>query len=316
MKVLSKNLLSSAILLALCTGPFISCSKSSDEPADTMPKTITEIVSTNNDFSFLRSAVVKANLATTLSGTGPFTVFAPSNVAFSASGISSSTIESLTPAQLSDILLYHTVGAKVMAADVPAGPNAAVATAGGGTVYVTKNSNGVFVNGWEVTTADIPASNGVIHSIEQVLMPPAGNLVELAIGNSNLTYLVAAVLRASEGTTNVADVLTSDGPFTVFAPTNEAFIAAGFPTIESIQAADPNTLTSILTYHVLSARAFSSDLADGQSLTTINGGTITVGLGTSATVKGSSNPSPSTITAVNIMATNGVVHLIDRVLLP
>ena len=292
---------------------FTSCKK---DKTDDSPKSITDIVSANNDFSLLKSSVVKANLASTLSSTGPFTVFAPNDNAFKASGITSSVIAGLSADQLKDILLYHTLGSKIMAANVPAGPNAAVSTAGGGTVYVTNNSKGVFVNGWKVTTADIAASNGVIHSIEHVLMPPAGNLVEVAQANSNFTYLVAAVLRASEGSTNVAQVLTSAGPFTVFAPTNQAFIDAGFPTIASIQAADPNTLASILTYHVIAARAFSSDLSDGQSLTTANGGSIKVAIGTSATVKGNGNTSPATISAVNIMASNGVVHVIDKVLLP
>lgn len=292
---------------------FTSCDK--DETNDS-PKTITDIATANSNFTLLESAVVKANLASTLSSAGPFTVFAPDDAAFNGSGITSSVIGSLSADQLKDILLYHTLDSKVMAANVPAGPNAAVTTAGGGTLYVTKNSNGVFVNGWKVTTADIAASNGVIHSIEHALMPPAGNLVEVAQANSNLTYLVAAVVRASEGSTNVAQVLSSDGAFTVFAPTNQAFIDAGFPTIASIQAADPNTLASILTYHVLAARAFSSDLSNGQSLTAVNDGAITVGIGSNATVKGNSNTSPANITAVNIMASNGVVHVIDKVLLP
>ena len=292
---------------------FTSCKK---DKADDAAKTITDVVSANSNFSLLKSAVVKANLSTTLSGTGPFTVFAPDDAAFNASGITSSVISGLSADQLKGVLLYHTLGSKVMAAGVPAGPNAEVNTVGGGKIYVTKNNKGVFVNGWRVSTADIAASNGVIHSIEHVLMPPTGNLVEVAQANSNLTYLVAAVVRASTGSTNVAQVLTAAGPFTVFAPTNQAFIDAGFPTIASIQAADPNTLASILTYHVISARAFSSDLSDGQSLTTANGGTIKVGLGSNATVKGNSNTSPATISAVNIMASNGVVHVIDKVLLP
>lgn len=312
---LIKKLQISALFFMLCSGLFISCSKDDDSPAKSR-KSITEIVSDNSNYSLLKSAVVKANLTTTLSGTGPFTIFGPNNDAFNSSGITSNTIESLSMAQLKDILLYHTVGSKIMAADVPVGPNAAVSTVGGANIYVTRNNKGVFVNGWKVTEADIAASNGVIHSIEHVLMPPAGNIVEAAQGNNNLTYLVAAVLRASQGGTNVAQVLTTDGPFTVFAPTNQSFVDAGFPTIASIQAADPNTLASILTYHVISARAFSSDLSDGQSLTTLNGGTIKVGLGSNATVKGNGNTSPATINGVNIMATNGVMHIIDKVLLP
>lgn len=292
---------------------FTSCKK--NNKVDNQ-RTITDIVSASPDFSILKSAVVKADLATTLSGPGPFTVFAPNNDAFVASGIPASAIAGIPAEQLKSILLYHTLGAKVVSADVPAGPNAAVTTAGGGTVYVTKNNTGVYVNGWKVTTADIPASNGVVHAIEHVLMPPAGNLVEVAQANPNLTYLVAAVLRASEGSTNVAQVLSGTNPLTVFAPTNQAFIDAGFPTIASIQQADPATLTTILTYHVVAARAFSSDLSDGQNLTTVNGGKIKIALGGGTTVKGNGNSAPSKITAVNIMATNGVVHVIDRVLLP
>lgn len=302
------------LLLGLFLG-FTSCRDNTDE-TPMQPNTITDIVSSNNNFSLLKSAVVKANLATTLSGSGPFTVFAPKDEAFLASGVTSSVIQNLSADQLKNILLYHTLGSKVMAADVPAGPNAAVATAGGDNIYITKNSKGVFVNGWKVNQADIAASNGVIHSIERVLMPPSGNLVEVAQGNSNLTYLVAAVIRASEGGTNVAQILASAGPFTVFAPTNQAFIDAGFATIASIQAADPNTLASILTYHVVAARAFSSDLSDGQLLNTANGGTIKIGLGANATVKGNGNASPANITAFNVMAKNGVVHVIDKVLLP
>jgi uncharacterized surface protein with fasciclin (FAS1) repeats len=295
---------------------FTSCKKDKTNDPPEKPNTIADIVSTNSSFTILKSAVVKANLATTLSSAGPFTVFAPDDNAFNTSGITSSVIASLSADELKSILLYHTLGSKVMAADVPAGPNAPVTTAGGETIYVTKNTKGVFVNGCKVTSADIAASNGVIHSIEHVLIPPAGNLVEVAQGNNNLTYLVAAVLRASEGSTNVAQVLSSDGAFTVFAPTNQAFIDAGFPTIASLEEADPNTLAAILTYHVISARAFSSDLSDGQSLTTANGGTIKIGIGSNATVKGNSNESAANITAVNIMATNGVVHVIDKVLLP
>jgi uncharacterized surface protein with fasciclin (FAS1) repeats len=292
----------------------LSCKKEEEKPM--VRKTITEVVSSNTAFSTLKNAVTKANLANTLSGTGPFTVFAPNDQAFAASGITSNVLNSLTAEQTKNILLYHTLGSRVLAANVPNGPNAEVTTLSGDKIYVTKDSRGVFVNGWKVTQADVPASNGVIHSIERVLMAPAGHLVQVAQGNNDLTYLVAAVIRASQGTTNVAQILSSDGPFTVFAPTNQAFIQAGFPTIASIQSADPNTLATILTYHVIPSRAFSSDLSNGQSLTTAQGGTLQVTLGSSATIKGASNPTPSTITAVNIMATNGVVHLIDRVLLP
>lgn len=297
---------------------FTSCSDDDNSPTTpTETNTITDIVVNNPNFSMLRTAVVKAGLAETLSSDGTFTVFAPDNEAFAAAGITNSVIESLSVEALTNILLYHTLGAKVEAANVPTGPNASVEMLNGDSIFLTSNNAGVFVNGFSVKQADVQADNGVIHVISSVLMPPSGNIVETAIANENLSFLVAAVVRASEGDTNVAEVLSSDGPFTVFAPTNQAFIDAGFPDIASIQAADPNTLTAILTYHVIAARAFSSDLVDGANLPTVNGGTVQVGLSAdAATLDGNGNTTPSNIIAVNIMTTNGVVHVIDQVLLP
>ena len=299
------------ILSALFTG----CKKSST-PAPPASTTITDIVSANSSFTLLKSAVVKAGLATTLSSAGPFTVFAPSDTAFTGSGITASVINTLTADQLKTILLYHTLGAKVLAADVPAGPNAKVITASGDSVFVTKNASGVFVNGIPVTQADIPASNGVIHAIARVLLPPAGNIVQVAQADTSFTYLVAAVLRASTGSTPVATVLSTGGPFTVFAPTNKAFRAAGFATIDTINAADPDALAAILTYHVVAGRVFSSDLTEGGQPTTVNGEKVTISLLSGASVKGNSNTTASNIIASNIMANNGVVHVIDQVLLP
>ena len=162
--------------------------------------TITDIVVASDNFSTLETAVLKAELQSTLSGPGPFTVFAPDNDAFAASGITTASINGLTKQQVSSILLYHTLGSKVLAANVPAGPNEKVVTAGGDSIFVTSNASGVFVNGIKVEQADIIASNGVIHRIGRVLMPPVGNLVATAQApGSGLDSLVKAVLRATNG---------------------------------------------------------------------------------------------------------------------
>lgn len=309
---LKKMALGISILFFAVT--LVSCTK--EETKETVPTITGQVVATAN-LSTLKSAVVKANLASTLEGAGPYTVFAPTDDAFTASGITASTINSFTAAQLQSILLYHVIPSKIIAANVPAGPNAKVVTASGDSVFVTKNASGVFINGINVTQADVAASNGVIHLVSKAILPPAGNIVEVAQSNSNFSFLVAAVIRASTGTTNVAQILTSGGPFTVFAPTNDAFIAAGFANIAAINAANPNTLASILTYHVVPGRVFSSGLSNGATVTAASGGTLTIGLnGAAATVKGKTNPSPSNIIATNLMARNGVIHVIDRVLLP
>lgn len=316
MKKFSKRWFPAAFCMVFTLG-FTSCDKDDDNAMPPASGTISSQVAANADFSLLESAVTKAGLNATLDGTGPFTVFAPNDAAFTASGVTSTVIGSLSSDQLKTILLYHTIGSKIMAADVPAGPNARVITASGDSVFVTKNANAVYINGVKVASADIAASNGVIHVIERVLMPPAGNIVQVASADTSLSYLVAAVVRASTGSTNVAGILSGTSILTVFAPTNDAFRKAGFATIGAINAADPNTLTSILTYHVVPGRVFSSDLVDAAQPATASGGNVTIGITDSgATVKGTTNTTASNITAANIMATNGVVHLIDQVLLP
>src|SRR5664279_4144526 len=227
-----KNVLAAAAAGVLFLSMATACKKDSTPTTPPADNTITGIVSSNASFSLLKSAVIKADLATTLSSTGPFTVFAPSDTAFTGSGINAATIAALPADELKAILLYHTIPSKILAADVPAGPNAKVITAGGDSVFVTKNSSGVFVNGIPVTKADIIASNGVIHAIARVLFPPVGNLVQTVQADTSLTYLVAAVVRASQGTTNLANILSTGGIFTIFAPTNNAFRAAGFTTTD------------------------------------------------------------------------------------
>ncbi|MCX6316442.1 MAG: fasciclin domain-containing protein [Bacteroidetes bacterium] len=317
-----KTLFSRTAMLAALSMPLFltSCDKDDDPPVVT--NTVTDVVVKNDNFSTLESAVIKANLQTTLSGAGPFTVFAPDNAAFAASGITATTLNSLTPAQVQSLLLYHTIGAKILAADVPAGPNAKVITASGDSVFVTKNASGVFINGIKVNTADVPADNGVIHVIGRVLNPPVGNIVETASA-SGLDSLVKAVLRATNapgGDPTLATTL-STARLTVFAPTNAAFTQLlGALSLTDINQIPISTLLPVLRYHVVGNRAFSSDLANG-ALAMLAGGNTTVnltnGVSGGPTLLGNGNSgNRSNIIATNIVCRNGVVHLIDRVLLP
>jgi uncharacterized surface protein with fasciclin (FAS1) repeats len=270
-------------------------------------------------FTYLAVALARTGLTSTLSTlSSNYTLFAPTDDAFKAAGFK--TIQDVVKAPkevLTPILLYHVLGAKVLAAQVPTGPNAAVETLNGADAYVTSNSNGVFINGSPVIVADVKAANGVIHVIDNILMPPVGNIVATAIANPDFSYLVAAVLRASEGTTNVAALLSGDGPLTVFAPTNEAFMKAGFATTADIAAADPDFLTSILAYHVVAGRVFSSDLTNNMSVPMFAGGNTIITLNGGAKILGEGNGMQAhNITKTDIVTTNGVIHVIDGVLLP
>ncbi|MBL7749584.1 MAG: fasciclin domain-containing protein [Chitinophagaceae bacterium] len=318
-----KHFFSKASLLAVLSLPIFATSCDKDDDDDVVvTNTVTDVVVKNDNFSTLESAVIKANLQATLSGAGPFTVFAPDNAAFAASGITSTVLGSLTPAQVQSILLYHTIGAKILAADVPAGPNAKVTTAGGDSVFVTKNASGVYINGIKVNTADVAADNGVIHVIGRVLNPPVGNIVETASA-SGLDSLVKAVTRATTaagGDPTLAGTLSS-ATLTVFAPTNAAFTQLlGALSLTDINQIPIGTLLAVLRYHVVGGRAFSSDLTNG-SLPMFAGGNTTTnltnGAGGGPSILGNGNGgNKSNITATNIVCRNGVVHLIDRVLLP
>lgn len=311
-----KTQLVKGVMMAFLAVAVTSCSND-DEVIPQTDQTIVEIVSENNNFSMLRAAVVRAGLAATLNGSGPFTVFAPSNDAFKAAGFATEASINEVPVEtLRSILLYHVLPSKVNASTIPTASNTAVETAGEEDVFITKSDAGVFVNGAKVTQADVMASNGVIHVIDKVLMPPAGDIVETLVGDSRFSLLVAAVLRASEGGTNVRAVLEGDGPFTVFAPTNQAFVNAGFANEQAIRAASPAALTSILTYHVIQSRVFSSALRNGLSVDALMGGPLTFNISGGATVKGTSNATASKITAADMVTDNGVIHVIDQVLLP
>ena len=172
----------------------------------------------------LVAALSHAGLVSALQGDGPFTVFAPTDDAFAAAGIDLTTFDTDEEnATLSDILLYHVVSGSVSASDVTDGMNAEALN--GDDLSFTVSSDGtVMVNGATVTSADVMASNGVIHVIDTVLMPPAdlGDIPTVAQGTGIHTSLVAAVVQAE-----LLSTLQGDGPFTVFAPTDDAFAAAG-----------------------------------------------------------------------------------------
>jgi transforming growth factor-beta-induced protein len=293
-----------AAILVSSLAVFSSCEK---EDEVQMPKSIAEIASENPDFSILVSALVKADLATTLSQAGNYTVFAPTNDAFEAlfddlgvSGINDLSAEALKP-----ILLYHVLGEKKTASMITEGYYSTLSPAQGSYVsLLIQTAMGVKLNNSAmVTSADIMATNGVIHVIDKVILPPT--VVDIAIQNANFSTLVSAVVKAE-----LVETLSGPGPFTVFAPTNTAFSNL-FTALEITGVADltKEDLTPILTYHVVSGNVKSTQLSNG-NVATLNGD-ITIALGTPPTINGDSQ-----IVAVDVQGTNGIVHVISKVLLP
>ena len=302
-------------LLGILTFSFLMASCDKDDNNDISLLTIKDEVAARSNLTLMNLSMEQCGLSTTLDSAASFTVFAPTNEAFTASGIDAAAIGNLTANQIRNILLYHVIDSKYTAADLPAGPNAKLVTMSDDTLFVTKNSSGVYINGIKVSTADVTASNGVMHLISGLLMPPSGDIVESALADTTFTYLAAAVVRASQGATDVAGVLSGSGIYTVFAPTNQAFRDAGFANLTDINAADPDVLAGILIYHVLAGRVFSSDLTEGAEPTTLDGAKLTITLVDGPKVKGTGNVTPANIIGTNVMASNGVIHVIDKVLL-
>ena len=254
----------------------------------------------------LVAALSHAGLASAMQADGPFTVFAPTDDAFAAAGIDLSTFDTDDEnATLSDILLYHVVSGAVASSDVTDGMSAVALN--GDDLTFTVSDGSVMVNDATVTSADVMASNGIIHVIDKVLMPPAdlGDIPTVAQGTGIHTSLVAAVVQAELLTT-----LQGDGPFTVFAPTDDAFAAAGIDLAALDNEEGKATLTDILLYHVVSGAVPSSAVTDGMSASAVNGDDLSFAVGEGVMVN------DANVVLADVPASNGVIHVIDKVLMP
>src|SRR5690606_15706834 len=201
------------LLMLLGVGTLTACNDDDDIDPVKENESIVDIVVRDQNFSTLEAALTKAGLVEELSANGPFTVFAPTNAAFQAAGITN--LDDYTAEQLGEVLFYHVVNGKVNASNLQDGQE--VATLNDSDFYVSLN-DGVFINGnTEVTTADVEATNGVIHVIDRALLPPSQDIVEIAVA-AGFTRLAEAVTEAG-----LVEALQGDGPFTVFAPTNADF---------------------------------------------------------------------------------------------
>ncbi len=273
------------------------------QPAKKAGNSVVDIIVNSENHNTLEAAVKAAGLVETLSGDGPFTVFAPTDDAFAA--LPAGTIDALLAdpsGALTDILLYHVIGAKVMSTDLSDGQMAE--TLLGKDVKVTINNDGVFINDAKVTVADIQADNGVVHVINAVLTPPSNTVADIIVNSENHNTLEAAVKAAG-----LVGTLSGDGPFTVFAPTDDAFAALPAGTIDALLADPSGDLTDILLYHVIGAKVMSTDLSDGQMAETLLGKDVKVTINNDGVFINDAK-----VTVADIQADNGVVHVIDMVL--
>lgn len=274
---------------------------------DSKPKDIVTTAVEAGSFKTLAAALQAAGLVDALKSPGPFTVFAPTDDAFAK--LPAGTVETLlkpeNKAQLVAVLTYHVVPGKVLAADVV--KLKAAATVNGQRVDVKVEGNAVSIDDARVVKTDIACSNGVIHVIDKVILPTSDNIPTVASKAGKFQTLLAAAKAAG-----LVDALSGDQPLTVFAPTDDAFAKLPAGTVESLLKPENKAqLVAILKYHVVAGRVFSTDLLAGAEAKTLQGGVLSAKVaGGKATVNGAG------LVATDVDAANGVIHIIDSVLLP
>ena len=301
----------------------ISCSDDDDSGSTNPPmesNTIADIVIENDDYSSLEAALIKADLVTTLSGDQKFTVFAPDNDAFAAflSDKGFANLDEVPTPVLKQILLNHVISGEVMAGDITTGyvTNLAVegTTQSNLSMYLNTD-DGVMINGEvSVEDPDIEADNGVIHAVDKVIDIPT--VVTFATADARFSTLVSALTR-EEDFTYVATLSTPAGtspaPFTVFAPTNTAFVDLLDELDVSLDDVDADTLEATLNLHVVAGNnVVAEDLMSG-TVTTLGGDVEVDAENTTIT---DANGRMSNIIITDVQASNGVIHAIDKVILP
>ena len=294
----------------------------SDDPADVAPPTTTpqstvaptttegpppefDIVGTAlgaTVFSQLAGFVVDAGLVETLRGPGPFTVFAPTDDAFAKIPADIKHVIQDDPELLVTVLTYHVVPGEIVAADLQEGE---LETVAGIPLTITRDGDDVYVNGNKVAAADVQATNGVVHVMGDVLVPPLGDVIDVATTLPGFSTLADLVTQA-----DLVDTLKGAGPFTVFAPTNAAFDALPAGLLEKLLLPENvEALKAILTYHVVAGQVMSTDVTAGD-VASVEGSTIAI------TTDGGVKVNGANVVAVDVAASNGVIHVIDAVIVP
>jgi len=277
---------------------------SADDDRDDVTENLVEVAAAAGTFGTLVGALDAAGLTSTLRDDGPFTVFAPDDDAFAA--ISDETLGTLVADtdRLSEVLTFHVVSGSFEATEVLA--RDAFTALNGGNLAVRQDGGDAFLNDARISATDIAASNGVIHVLETVMLPEGIlTIVELARENGSFETLLAALDAAG-----LTETIATGGPFTVFAPTDDAFAALPEGALEGLLA-DPEALADVLTYHVVAGEVPASEVVSLDSAETLNGASVSITASDAGVEVNEAN-----VIATDLAAFNGIVHVIDAVLLP
>jgi uncharacterized surface protein with fasciclin (FAS1) repeats len=304
------------LLILLISALFIKCDKE-DNPTSTLD-TLDETIAKDAELSVFKAAIAQAKLETFTKGPGPFTIFAPTDAALADAGITMATLPAIDSITLTAFVLNHFQNIARTSFEIPEGPNGPMGSIAGFSnfSYQDKANDKIFVSGANIIARDIKCSNGIIHKINKVLLPPVLSTIATLTANPNYSLMVQAITKA--GLTNTFSPAAS-APVTIFALSNATMTANGYDAATIAGLANPSpaltALTNILKYHVIPTRNYSTDLKAG-NLKTANGASVVVSINNGVFIKGVSNATAFKLAPVDIPASNGVIHVIADMLKP
>ena len=303
-----------SLFIGFCLiGGLVSCT----DEEEVRPKTVADVIINEPRFSIFESILKQAGMSDALKS-GRFTIFAPNDEAFKKMSINDPTqVNTLSVDSLRAICQYLILDGIFKAEDFKVGENVAVKSLGGGNLFISKSSGSFKVNMANVVTSDLLTDNGVVHELDHVPSSANESIIEWIGNNPSFSFFSAAATKAAAANpTLIMQMMSDASKFTVFVPDNQAFINAGFPTIQSVTDLDSHVLLSVVGNHILEGAQFTTDFRTG-NVGSIVGSPILISVGSTISVSGNNNVGTlPKITRSDIMMRNGVVHVIDGVIIP
>lgn len=305
------------LIFLLATVLFTRCNKSDSSSYNPDTSTLTFLLASSSNATIFNSAVIKANLDTVFGGASIFTLFVPTDLACTQAGYTQAVINGFTKEQAKEWVLYQTYAGGVLSSESFIGKTEEkLIMANGDSVFVTGDSNRTYVNGFELINAEAVASNGVMLALQNVLIAPTQNLYQMVSADTSLSFLTAAIQLSTPFPDTLKITLATGGPFSFFAPDNDAFRKLGYNSPADLDTVSSASLRSIVQTSMIPQRLFSYDISDSSTFKTVNDSTLEfnlTGISTSVQIQGDSATQANVVSA-NVMAINGVLFKIDGVL--
>jgi uncharacterized surface protein with fasciclin (FAS1) repeats len=293
-----------------------ACNKSNPAGINAQSSTLSFVLANASNSTIFHSAVLKAGLDTVFNSPSMFTLFVPTDQACIQSGFSLAVINGFTADQAKNWVLYQTyAGAGLTTESFIGKKEEKLVMANGDSIFVSGDSNRTSINGFQTSNSELKASNGVMIALQNVLLPPKQNLEELVSSDTSLSFLNQAIALATPVPDSLSTLLSSGGPFTFFAPDNDAFRKLGYNSPADLNAVNPDSLRLMVLLSLVPQRLFSYDISDSSTFKTVSDSTLFFIIpGIQAQIQVLNSPFASNIVSINALAINGVLFKIDELL--